>query len=236
MESNLYHYSLKDYLSSKHLKIPFGTFEINEGEICILSYFYVHSKTLLLTETIKDSCQTFDSVLFLDLNFSVDFESLTTTKKVLKYEIFNSCELLMYLKSLHSFIKDSKMRTLVVIDSWNTYLGGNGFGGKILSEMIEKKCWETIFKLNKMFTCTFLICKKVNNSVNAVNTRLGKFGLIQFEDLQGVRQFGLLDANFAEDCTTLYHALIDKELTKVCIFTYPFKWLVTESLQGLSQG
>lgn len=127
------------------------------------------------------------------------------------------------------------MRTIVVIDSWSTYFCGNAFGGKILSEMVEKKCWETVFKLNEKLACTFLICKKVCNGVGAVSTRLGKFGLIQFEDVQGVRQFGLLDANFAEDCRTLYHALIDKEMTKVCVFTYPFKCLVTESLMEGSQ-
>lgn len=237
MESNLYHFSLKDYLTFKQIKVQFANFEINEGEICLLSYFYTHSKSLLLSEIIKESCKNFDSVLLFDMNFSVDIECIENHNlKVLRYEIFNACELLMYLKSLYSFIKDSKMRPVVVIDSWNTYLMGDGFRGELLSGMVEKKCWETVFKLNEKLMCTFLICKKVNSTQGVVNTQVGKFGLIHFEEIQSVKQFGLLDAKFSEDGNTLYHALIDNQLLKLSIFVYPFKWLLSENLSEIDES
>ena len=171
------------------------------------------------------------------MNFSVEVEAIEDSgSKVLRYEIFSACELLMYLKSLYSFIKDSKIRPIVVIDSWNTYLLGDGFRGELLSGMVEKKCWETVFRLNEKLMCTFLICKKVNGTQGVVKTQVGEFGVIRFEEVQAVRQFGLLDAKFSEDASILYHALIDSELSKLSIFVYPFKCLFTENLSGIGEG
>lgn len=226
----MYHMTLREYLNSYQIKIPFGPFDLIEGDIIHLTYFYIHSKSLLITNLIQSSLPHFDSILFFDSTFSLNYSEIQSPK-LLKYNIFNAWEFLFYLRSLHSFLKDSKLRVFIVIDSWNTYFWSENSKEKILISMLESKCWQTVFELKEKFLATFIICRKVFKSQQgAIVTSAGSFMMIEMAKKDGIRGFGVLDPRFLDGTQDLVHVVVDEDYKKAGVFVFPFRWKSIESI------
>ena len=117
MESTPYQYTLLSLLQQKSIELIINNIKINEGEIIELNYTYMHSKSLLLLEILKEAIKKLDLVIFFDMNLSIDFSGIQDYEKILIYKIFSAPEFFMYISSLNSFLKDCKRKTIIIIDS-----------------------------------------------------------------------------------------------------------------------
>jgi hypothetical protein len=231
MEYKTRQMTLRDYLNSHQQKISLGPFDISEGDLLELCYFYVHSKSLLLGKIIQVALTNLDAVIFFDMSFSLDFPEIQD-EKILKYNIFTAWEFLLYLRSLFSFLKDSKLRVLVVIDSWNTYFWTENSREKLLISQLEKKCWESVFELKEKFSATFIICRKTGYyGQYFFETSFGKFNAVNIAKVEGVKGFGLTDPMIMENSNELLHVLVDQDYTRAWSFQAPFTWKTFEKIE-----
>ena len=179
MESKLYSYTLKEFFDLKPAAVQLGDVEIREGEIVELNYSYVHSKSILIMQIIKQAVNLIDLVVFFDMSFSFDFCELSQTvslDKILVYNIYSASEFFLYMISLFSFIKDCKLRVFVIIDSWNTYFWNEKPREGLLEDLLNKKIWESVESLKNRFGVTFFICKKASISQDKkILTSFGTF-------------------------------------------------------------
>lgn len=231
MEARVFQYTLETFLQQSSSPIDIHYLQLKPGDIIEINYSYVHSKSLLLAEMVKTLLPFFDLIIFFNMSQSFDFSEVPQNTNLLIYNIFSVPEFFMYMLSLESFLKDCKKKTLIIIDSWNTYLWNDKAREGLIDHTIEKKLWEIIEKLQVKFLTTTVICKKSSISQRTIRCNSGVFGLNNYEKHEKVHQTVVVLEPIISDNGTLLHALTVDPPQKIYIFTYPFHWKVPENLQ-----
>jgi hypothetical protein len=91
----MYMTTLHQFLNPKPAVLELCDVCIREGEIVEINYTYVHSKSLIVLEILKQSIEKLDIVIFFDMSLSTEFLGINTDK-VLIYKIFSAPEFFMY--------------------------------------------------------------------------------------------------------------------------------------------
>ena len=236
MDARSYHYTLRSFLQEKPAVIDFRDFQIKEGEIVEINYTYTHSKSLIITEIIKEALKRFDYVLYLDMSMSIDFSEITELDRILIYKIFTAPEFFMYMCSIESFLRDCKRRVVIIIDSWNTYLWNEKSREGLLDHTFDRKIFEILLKLQAKFPVTSFICRKSSISHQlALKCSLGSFALNKYERNEKVSQTFLVLEPIISDNGVLLHAVCADPPTSIHVFTYPFQWISREEILSQSQ-
>lgn len=177
---------------------------------------------------------------------SLNVKDLRNRQKILIYNSFSLQEFAIQLASVPSFLRDSKLRALIVVDSYNTYLLHDAvlhaekinFNEKhnkeaYLDTALTRKIFMSLLKLKEKFGCTTIMTRKehfTKNSAEVITniTRFRYYGPLAEQDkgkLIDSRYF-LLEPHMYED-GAMIHAIskLENSLIGLSLFKCPLEWI-----------
>ncbi|OMJ65600.1 hypothetical protein SteCoe_37924 [Stentor coeruleus] len=237
MESKIFQYTLSELLSNRSRAICLNDMIINEKEIVEIYYTYSHSKSLILIEIIKQALEVVDIVVFIDMSFSIDYAEIPCPSRVLIYQVFSQVEFLMYIRSLESFFRSSKISAYIFIDSWTSYLPSGGGRERHLDAVIEGKVVEVLKNLVDKFQVNIVVCRKATFEPNTeIQFEFGSYYLVSCEKKPHVAMtLMVLEPIRLKDDNRLLHAVCQYEPKIIYTFTYPFDWSEKIQIKYASQ-
>jgi hypothetical protein len=226
MESKTFQYTLSELLSNHPRTVCLNDMIIKEKEIIEIYYTYSHSKSLILFEIIRQALEVVDIVIFIDMSFSINYVEIPCPSRVLIYQVFSQVEFLMYIRSLESFFKSSKISAYVFIDSWTSYLNSVGGREKHLDVVIEGKIVEIMKNLVDKFQVNFVVCRKATFEPHTeIQFEHGSYYLVSCEKKPHVAMvLMVLEPIRLKDDNRLLHAVCQYDPKTIYTFIYPFTW------------
>ncbi|CAG9320829.1 unnamed protein product [Blepharisma stoltei] len=252
MESKIFDCTLDEWINIRPAIIDLGKWNIQEGEVIELNYTLSESKKCLLTYIANQASDQFDIIIWFNMCRTLKVVDLKNPHKVLIYSSFNLQEFLIQAASLSSFLKDSKLRSLIIIDSYNTFLmhdsvlhlDKSNINEKhnkeaLLEAALSRKLQQILIKLKQKYGSTIILCrkeyfpKKIANIVTA--TASFTFYAAMCEPEKGKlidSRYFLLESCF-DEIGNMLHALVKQEKSSVelILFRYPIEWIFQDDIK-----